>query len=92
MTVLIKNAFAVLSNCTGVSHIASALNTPGVIISMDGEPERWGPQQKDILYTHDWLREPDFQKIKEVFQKIFQEEKPLNSWAEYAGPYFSKNN
>jgi ADP-heptose:LPS heptosyltransferase len=71
--VLIKNAFALISNCTGVSHIASALNTPGIIISMDGEPERWGPLNKDILHTIDWLTEPHFYKaelaLKELFEK-----------------------
>jgi ADP-heptose:LPS heptosyltransferase len=36
-------AVALLSNCTGVSHIGAALRTPTVVISMGGEPERWGP-------------------------------------------------
>jgi hypothetical protein len=40
---LIQNAAMLISNCTGVSHIASAFKTPSIVISMDGEPQRWGP-------------------------------------------------
>jgi ADP-heptose:LPS heptosyltransferase len=41
---LIKNCAALLSNDTGVSHIASALQVPSVIIfSAFSNPERWAP-------------------------------------------------
>lgn len=69
---LIKNAFALISNCTGVSHIASAMDTPGVIISMDGEPERWGPLNKDVLFTLDWTAEPDFAKAAHALTVLFE--------------------
>lgn len=72
MGVLIKNAFALISNCTGVSHIASALNTPGIIISMDGEPHRWGPLNKDILQTIDWISEPNFLTAESALIRLFQ--------------------
>ena len=42
IAILIRNAYAIISNCTGVSHIAGAFETPSIVISMDGEPERWG--------------------------------------------------
>jgi ADP-heptose:LPS heptosyltransferase len=58
--VLIKNARALLSNCTGVSHMAAALETPSIIISMDGEPGRWAPLNKSLHYTIDWADEQDF--------------------------------
>jgi ADP-heptose:LPS heptosyltransferase len=54
VAVLIKNAFALISNCTGVSHIASATKTPSVVISMDGEPERWAPLDTTIHRVVDW--------------------------------------
>lgn len=72
MGVLIKNAYVLISNCTGVSHIASALNTPGIIISMDGEPERWGPLNNSLLYTLDWTNEPHFYKAETALMELFE--------------------
>lgn len=60
---LIQNALMLVSNCTGVSHIASALQTPSFIISMDGEPERWGPMDKEIHQTIDWMKNPDYTAV-----------------------------
>lgn len=60
---LIQNAFMLIANCTGVSHIAAALKTPSVIISMDGEPERWAPLNKKIHRTIDWTTNPHFDKV-----------------------------
>jgi ADP-heptose:LPS heptosyltransferase len=61
--ILIKNAYALISNCTGVSHMAAAFQTPSVVISMDGEPERWGPINKEIHRTINWLAEPDLDRV-----------------------------
>lgn len=61
--ILIKNAYALISNCTGISHMAAAFKTPSIVISMDGEPERWGPINKQIHYTINWLEQPDFQLV-----------------------------
>jgi ADP-heptose:LPS heptosyltransferase len=60
---LIQNAFMLIANCTGVSHIASAVKTPSVIISMDGEPERWAPLNRQLHRTIDWTRDPHFDKV-----------------------------
>jgi ADP-heptose:LPS heptosyltransferase len=66
---LINNAALLISNCTGVSHIAAALKTPSIVISMDGEPHRWGPLNKKVHRTIDWLRFPDFHL---VFQDVME--------------------
>ncbi|HVX25580.1 MAG TPA: glycosyltransferase family 9 protein [Parafilimonas sp.] len=63
VTVLIQNAFMLIANCTGVSHIASALKTPSVIISMDGEPGRWAPLNKQLHRTIDWTKDPHFKLV-----------------------------
>lgn len=63
VAVLIKNAALLIANCTGVSHIAAALETPSVIISMNGEPERWQPLNSDLHTYIDWLTNPHFEKI-----------------------------
>jgi ADP-heptose:LPS heptosyltransferase len=60
---LIKNSFMLISNCTGVSHIADALDTPSVIISMDREPERWSPLNKKLHRVIDWTKEASFEKV-----------------------------
>ncbi|MDJ1496014.1 glycosyltransferase family 9 protein [Cytophagaceae bacterium DM2B3-1] len=71
--VLIKYAFALISNCTGVSHIASAFHTKSVVISMDGEPERWGPLDKNIHHTIDWTKTFDFGIARVATISLFEE-------------------
>lgn len=60
---LIKNAKILVSNCTGVSHIAAAFATKSIIISLDGEPERWGPLNYNVHLTTNGLRELSIAKI-----------------------------
>lgn len=72
MAVLVKDAFAIVSNCTGVSHIADALDTPSVIISMDGEPQRWSPENKDLHRVIDWAKEPSFKKVLDQTENLIE--------------------
>ncbi len=72
MAVLLSGAFALVSNCTGVSHMASALKTPGIIISMDGEPERWGPLDQHIFYTLNWQAIPEFAMASSALQTLIR--------------------
>lgn len=60
---LISNAALLISNCTGVSHIAAAFKTPSVVISMDGEPHRWGPIDTFRHRTINWLKITDFHVV-----------------------------
>lgn len=69
--VLIDQAYALIANCTGVSHLASALNTQSVIISMDGEPERWAPMDKKMHVTIDWTKNADFQLVMQEVAALF---------------------
>lgn len=50
---VVQQAELLVSNCTGISHIAAALETKSLILSLDGEPERWGPQNQRIHHTFD---------------------------------------
>lgn len=60
---LIQNAYMLIANCTGVSHIASATKTKSLVISMDGEPERWAPLNKELHVVVDWTKHPQFDKV-----------------------------
>ncbi|MCW3080072.1 glycosyltransferase family 9 protein [Segetibacter sp.] len=66
VAVLIKNAAALVSNCTGVSHIAAALKTKSIVISLDGEPFRWGPLNKQLHKTIDWTVTTNLDLVKEA--------------------------
>jgi ADP-heptose:LPS heptosyltransferase len=68
--VLIKDAAVLISNCTGVSHIASALKTPSIVISMDGEPERWGPLNTKLHYTINWLEQPGYAYVSAQLDEL----------------------
>ena len=54
---LIADAYLLISNCTGVSHIAAATKTRSVVVSMDGEPERWGPMNTSLHTVIDCSKE-----------------------------------
>lgn len=65
--ILLSKTNFLVTNCTGVSHMAAALKTPSVVISMDGEPHRWGPLNKELHRTVDWKSKPNyFRVLKEV--------------------------
>jgi ADP-heptose:LPS heptosyltransferase len=63
LSILIKDAFAIICNCTGVSHVADAFDTPSVVISMDGEPKRWAPLNRKLHRVIDWTKHPRFEKV-----------------------------
>jgi ADP-heptose:LPS heptosyltransferase len=63
VALLIKNAAGMISNCTGPSHIAAAVETPSVVISMDGEMERWAPLNKKRHRSVDWTKTTDYEIV-----------------------------
>jgi ADP-heptose:LPS heptosyltransferase len=60
---LIEHAHLLIANCTGVSHIAAATQTPSIIISMDGEPHRWGPMNHALHHVFDWTKNRSFTEV-----------------------------
>jgi ADP-heptose:LPS heptosyltransferase len=70
MGILISNARMLVSNCTGVSHMASAFRTPSIVISMDGEPDRWGPIDSQLHRTINWIEQPYFDKVFQQTQDL----------------------
>jgi ADP-heptose:LPS heptosyltransferase len=70
MGALLQHAFMLISNCTGVSHMAAALRTPSVIISMDGEPSRWAPLDHRLHKTIDWTVRPRIDEALLVMEEL----------------------
>ncbi|HEY6979160.1 MAG TPA: glycosyltransferase family 9 protein [Chitinophagaceae bacterium] len=85
--VLIKNAFLLISNCTGVSHIASALETPSVVISLDGEPKRWAPKNASLHRVVDWTKNPHFKKVFMEMVKLINSHCKPTKQNQYEGSY-----
>ncbi|WP_353721065.1 glycosyltransferase family 9 protein [Dyadobacter sp. 676] len=71
---LIREADLLISNCTGVSHIAAAVRTPSIVISMDGEPERWGPLNKELHKTIDWTRDANFDSVLSQMESLLEDQ------------------
>jgi ADP-heptose:LPS heptosyltransferase len=71
MAALLQYSGGLISNCTGVSHVASALKVKSVVISMDGEPERWAPLNKQLHATIDWTRKPDYELVMRTVDEQF---------------------
>lgn len=63
LAILLRNAGGLISNCTGVAHIAAAVKTPSVIISMDGETQRWAPLDKQLHHSIDWTLNPGYPAV-----------------------------
>jgi len=70
---LIRESALLISNCTGVSHIAAATGTPSIVISMDGEPERWGPLNKALHKTINWNTCQDFNVVLNSMLMLLEE-------------------
>lgn len=71
---LLNNSSGLIANCTGISHIAAGLKVPSVIISMDGEPERWAPLDQALHHTIDWTKHPDENLVQEaVLQQLLRQ-------------------
>jgi ADP-heptose:LPS heptosyltransferase len=70
LAVLISRAAAIICNCTGVAHMASALETPAVVISMDGEPWRWAPQDHQLHSCIDWTQRPEYGLVYEAVVRL----------------------
>ncbi|WP_207421031.1 glycosyltransferase family 9 protein [Desertivirga brevis] len=70
---LIKQSHSLVSNCTGVAHIAAALKVPSIVISLNTEPKRWEPLNKDLHKTIEWIYNPDFELVYSESKSLFEQ-------------------
>jgi ADP-heptose:LPS heptosyltransferase len=54
LAMLISKAEMLVSNDTGVSHLADALRTPSVILFTASSPERWAPKDRNLHRVIPW--------------------------------------
>jgi ADP-heptose:LPS heptosyltransferase len=52
--VLLSKSRMLISNDTGVSHLAAALKIPSVILFMASDPQRWAPEDKELHRAVAW--------------------------------------
>ncbi len=57
---------------TGVSHIASALKTHGIVIHTNGEPNRWSLSDSNLHYLVDWTTTPDFSVVMQGARNLMK--------------------
>jgi ADP-heptose:LPS heptosyltransferase len=72
VAILLQGAYLLIANCTGVSHIAAAIKTPSLIISMDGEPGRWGPLNRHLHIVIDCRGQPRFNEVLVNLHKLLR--------------------
>jgi ADP-heptose:LPS heptosyltransferase len=54
LAVLVSYAHLLISNDTGISHIASAIKTPSVVLFSTSDPKRWAPQNGQLHKIVQW--------------------------------------
>lgn len=67
MGLLLKNALVLISNDTGISHLAAAVKTPSVIISHLKNPDTWVPLNHSL---HRVLQVKETDDINQVFAEL----------------------
>jgi hypothetical protein len=60
MASLMQGARLLISNDTGVSHIAAGLGLPSVVVFTQADPARWAPLDGRL---HRWVRDPDGTRV-----------------------------
>lgn len=71
VAVLIKNARGLISNCTGVAHIAAAFKTKSIVLSLHDEQFRWDPLNKTLHRSIDWTSNSNYPEVISAIDHIF---------------------
>jgi ADP-heptose:LPS heptosyltransferase len=72
---LVSRARLVISNDTGMAHVAAALQIPSVILFAASSSERWAPQNqklhRPIWQAMDMLPEEILSQVQQHLQEIY---------------------
>jgi ADP-heptose:LPS heptosyltransferase len=75
MAVLLSKARLLVSNDTGISHLAAALAVPSVILFSGSEPDRWGPINQNLHRRVLWASAAQpITVIQEAERLLFKEQ------------------
>jgi ADP-heptose:LPS heptosyltransferase len=79
VALLIKQGHSLVSNCTGVAHIAAALKVPSIVISLNTDPKRWEPLNKELHKTVEWIYNPDFELVYSESKNLFEQSRQTST-------------
>jgi ADP-heptose:LPS heptosyltransferase len=72
--VLIERSRLLISNDTGVSHVAVALRRPSVVITLTDEEDRWHPLDLHLHHVVDGYSDDAFAQALAQLKKILSRE------------------
>jgi ADP-heptose:LPS heptosyltransferase len=78
LALLVSRARLVLTNDTGVSHVAAGVRTPSVVIFSGSEPDRWAPLDRERhvpvgpVRSADGLTGPDVPSVIEALDVVLR--------------------
>jgi ADP-heptose:LPS heptosyltransferase len=73
LAALLKDSRLLISNDTGVSHVASALKVPSVILFNASEPNRWRPLDHNLHRIVENSNQASHQKVQMEIEALLQE-------------------
>ena len=73
LALLIRESSMLITDSTGIAQIAAATQTPGIIISKDGEPERWSAPNTEWLRLTNWSARPNLEQVLQATSELLEQ-------------------
>jgi ADP-heptose:LPS heptosyltransferase len=75
LAVLLTNARLLVSNDTGVSHVAAALQIPSVVMFLSSDPNRWAPLNQNLHRAIAWASAATPEVVLDEVENLLLEER-----------------